>query len=132
MENASKALIIAGAILLAILLISLGIMIFGQASDTVTNNQLDGQEVTAYNNRFLKYEGNSRKGSEVKQLVNDAIAANAEDRFYDNQIRVKVSFGSKDLTNVGSSDILTSKTYTVKMKNYSKGRISEIEVTENK
>ena len=31
MENASKALIIAGAILLAILLISLGIMIFNQA-----------------------------------------------------------------------------------------------------
>ena len=35
MENASKALIIAGAILLAILLISLGIMIFNQAQDTV-------------------------------------------------------------------------------------------------
>ena len=34
MENASKALIIAGAILLAILLISLGIMIFNQAQDT--------------------------------------------------------------------------------------------------
>ena len=31
MENASKALIIAGAILLAILIISLGILIFSQA-----------------------------------------------------------------------------------------------------
>ena len=35
MENASKALIIAGAILLAILLISLGIYIFSQAQSVV-------------------------------------------------------------------------------------------------
>ena len=38
MENASKALIIAGAILLAILLISLGIMIYTQAQNTVQNS----------------------------------------------------------------------------------------------
>ena len=39
MENASKALIIAGAILLAILLISLGIMIYNQAQNTVNNTR---------------------------------------------------------------------------------------------
>ena len=38
MENASKALIIAGAILLSILLISLGIMIFTQAQDATKNS----------------------------------------------------------------------------------------------
>ena len=40
MENASKALIIAGAILLAILIISLGIMIYNQASGVVNNNAM--------------------------------------------------------------------------------------------
>ena len=45
MENASKALIIAGAILLAILLISLGIMIFNQAQDTVTNSGMTEAEL---------------------------------------------------------------------------------------
>ena len=39
MENASKALIIAGAILLAILLISLGIMIFNQAHMRVSKKE---------------------------------------------------------------------------------------------
>ena len=38
MENASKALIIAGAILLAILLISLGIYIFSQAQSVVNDS----------------------------------------------------------------------------------------------
>ncbi len=130
MENASKALIIAGAILLAILLISLGIMIFAQAQDTVNNSGMSEAATTSFNNKFLKYEG-TRKGSEVKALVNEAIAANADDNNSNNSISVKVMFGGKDLTSVGSSTVLTSKTYDVNMKTYKSGRISEIEVTEH-
>ena len=65
MENASKALIIAGAILLAILLISLGIMIFNQAQDTVNNSGMSQAEITAFNNKFLKYEGKGKKTSDT-------------------------------------------------------------------
>jgi len=78
MENASKALIIAGAILLAILLISLGIMIFGQAQDTVNNSGMSQAEMQAFNNKFLKYEG-TKKGSEVKALLNEVFASNSDD-----------------------------------------------------
>lgn len=56
MENASKALIIAGAILLAILLITLGIFVFTQAQDTLGSINLSEQEVLAFNNKFLAYE----------------------------------------------------------------------------
>ena len=76
MENASKALIIAGAILLSILLISLGIMIFSQAQDTVTNSGMSDAEISSFNNRFIKYEG-ERKGSVVKTLIQEVIASNA-------------------------------------------------------
>ena len=68
MENASKALIIAGAILLAILLISLGIMIFNQAQDTVTNSGMTEAELTSFNNKFVKYEG-KQKGTMVKSMI---------------------------------------------------------------
>ena len=44
MENASKALIIAGAILLAILIISLGIVIYNQAAGVVNTDQLNSVE----------------------------------------------------------------------------------------
>ena len=54
MENASKALIIAGAILLSILLITLGIMIFSQAQDTIHNSGMTQAEITTFNNQFLK------------------------------------------------------------------------------
>ena len=49
MENASKALIIAGAILLAILIISLGIMIYNQASGVVNNNSMSQVDISSFN-----------------------------------------------------------------------------------
>ena len=76
MENASKALIIAGAILLAILLISLGIMIFNQAQDTVTNSGMTEAELTSFNNKFVKYEG-KQKGTMVKSMMQEVKSNNA-------------------------------------------------------
>lgn len=76
MENASKALIIAGAILLSILLISLGIFVFTQAQDTLGSINLNEQEVLAFNNKFLAYEGNIR-GSQLIQLRELVRSSNA-------------------------------------------------------
>ena len=82
MENASKALIIAGAILLAILIISLGIMIFNQASGVVNNNAMDEVEISAFNQKFTQYEGINVRGAQVNALLNAVIqnnVANTED-----------------------------------------------------
>ena len=76
MENASKALIIAGAILLAILIISLGILIFSQAQDTVGSVNMDEQEIMAFNNKFVNYIGNNKTGSEVNALAQAVLSNN--------------------------------------------------------
>ena len=54
MENASKALLIAGAILLCILIIAIGMFIYNSASSTITDSMstLSTQEVDAFNNQF--------------------------------------------------------------------------------
>ena len=113
MENASKALIIAGAILLAILLISLGIFVFTQAQDTLGSINLDEQEVLAFNNKFLAYEGNIR-GSQLKQLFNlvdsNNASANAEGA------TEKII----EITGVTESAIKTGATYNVKMERHDK------------
>ena len=116
MENASKALIIAGAILLAILLISLGIM--NQAQDTVNNSGMTQAEITTFNNKFLKYEG-TQKGSVVKSLVNEVIASNADSS---NPV-VKVNGAGGGIT---TSDIDTTATYTVALEYNSNGRVANI------
>ena len=76
MENASKALIIAGAILLAILIISLGIMIYNQAAGVVDSNAMDEAAVTSFNQRFRQYEGDNIRGANVNAMIDTIIQNN--------------------------------------------------------
>ena len=70
MENATKALIIAAAILIAIVLISLGVFVLGQGTTMVQeNSDMTATQVTAYNTEWEAYLGNI-SGSKVKQLIN--------------------------------------------------------------
>ena len=69
MENASKALIIAGAILLSILIIGLGMLIFNQAKDAMSNTGMDKQKIDAYNSDFEAYVGNNVNGTRVRSLI---------------------------------------------------------------
>lgn len=68
MENASKALIIAGAILLSILIIALGVFIFNQSKSAIGSVGLSDQEVAAFNSKWESYEG-TQIGSSVRALV---------------------------------------------------------------
>lgn len=74
MENASKALIIAGAILLAILIIALGVFIFNKAKSATNMDDLSNQQVEAHNSTFQNYEG-TINGTQAKALI-DAIRNN--------------------------------------------------------
>lgn len=75
MENASKALIIAGAILIAILIISLGILIFNQMGGYVKENaNLDEQEIASFNSKITPYLGQSISGSQVNALIQYVIS----------------------------------------------------------
>ena len=125
MENASKALIIAGAILLAILLISLGIMIFNQAQDTVTNSGMTEAELTSFNNKFVKYEG-KQKGTMVKSMIQEVKSNNANSSDSHNII-VKLK-ADADGSSTDTKDIDTKHTYTVSMVYDSGNRINEIDV----
>ena len=68
MENASKALIIAGAILVSILIIGLGMYLYTTASGVFDSNQLKEQQARTYNDQFEKYFGSKVTGSNVSTL----------------------------------------------------------------
>ena len=78
MENASKALLIAGAILICILLIAIGMYIYNSAQGTIQTaaSQMGQQEKEMYNAMIRKYLGNSKKGTDVKQMIEDIINQN--------------------------------------------------------
>lgn len=76
MENASKALIIAGAILISIVLITLGVVILGQGQDVVNSSNMDAQAISSFNSQFTQYEGDSVTGSRINTLINAVISSN--------------------------------------------------------
>lgn len=130
MENASKALIIAGAILLAILLISLGIMVFSQAQDTVSSSGMSQAEIQSFNSKFTKYDGTAIRGSQVKSLIQEVRASNASDIAEGNGRCIKLVYKEKGVQKkedtvdangivtdekVSISDIQSSARYKVTM-----------------
>ena len=80
MENASKALIIAGAILLSIAIIGVGMFVFNSVSDTITDSSdLTGEQADAYNQEFINYTGTLDRvlrGTQVKQLCDRVSSHN--------------------------------------------------------
>ena len=77
MENASKALIIAGAILLSILIIGIGMYVYSSSTSTLDSavSQMSANEIQAFNRQFTQYSGR-QSGANVITLLS-ACAANA-------------------------------------------------------
>lgn len=80
MENATKALLIAAAILVAILIISLGLVVYNMAAETVQNVNMSDQEIKAFNDQFTRYEGTTQTGSTVNALVQTVLTSNMKYR----------------------------------------------------
>ena len=76
MENASKALIIAGAILISIVLITFGVMILGQGSEVIKTSDMSETEVSTFNAKFTSFQGTKVRGSKVNSLINTVIQNN--------------------------------------------------------
>jgi len=121
MENASKALIIAGAILLSILIISLGIMIYNQASGVVNNNAMSEVEITQFNSKFTQYAGSNVRGATVNSMVQAVLTNNVSQDSVDRRIRIDGGTATngiggsleKNDNNLGNISALTGSTYTV-------------------
>ena len=77
MENASKALIIAGSILIAIMIISLGIVIFNNFGGNAKKMaNMDKQEIAAFNSKITPYVGNHVSGTQVNTLLQYCLSVN--------------------------------------------------------
>ena len=80
MENASKALLIAGAILICILLIGVGMLVFNstQGLTDEATRQGESQAIEAFNSQFTTFEKDKQSGSNVKALMNKIKVNNSQ------------------------------------------------------
>ena len=112
MENASKALIIAGAILLSILIIAIGMYIYTSSHNSISEagSQISEQEKTSFNQQWNTYEG-AQGGNNIKALLQKVIGncntnAQEEQRLVDVVCSRAKSYGAghEDI-NVGVDNI---------------------------
>lgn len=106
MQNATKALIIASAVLITILIISLGLFIYSKSNSAdQASSTLGEMEVMSFNEQYRPYEG-TRSGGEVKALLQKASQHNQE--LYQSQDTIKycvcIRSNVQDILNYFSKD----------------------------
>ena len=101
MENATKALLIAAAVLIAIILISLGLAVVRQGQEAVQDADLSEAEATTFNSKFTMYEGSNVSTSRVNALYNAVFSHNNQEKAAGTKNYVII----KDQTGVASADI---------------------------
>lgn len=96
MENASKALIIGGAMLIAILLVSLGIVMFNSSKGTTdeAKRASETMSISMFNSQFTKYCGEKINGSMVRDLINYTNSYNNSKNAGEPEVNITRSYKS--------------------------------------
>ena len=139
MENASKALIIAGAILISIVLIGIGVLIVNstQGITDEVGSQFSTQEKQAFNRQFESYESNSQTAGNVRSLLSAVISSNSTNVGNGNKIVSVTCPGGSTNTNTsanisGSRSALdNNKKYKVVLTYNTAGLVSLVTITQN-
>ena len=130
MENASKALIIAGAILLAILIIGLGIFIYRQAANTVSDTGMDQLAIQQFNAQFTQYDSKTVSGGSARALY-DTVVNNNNTETADGTKNIVLADTDASKVDGSKSDIKASAKYKVKIEPDTKtGLTNKITITE--
>lgn len=104
MENATKALLIAAAIILLTMILSLLVIAYGQTSDFF-QKQSDSnvvEQLERFNKQFDNYNGTTIRGNEMLSMINKVIDYNtlqAEDNGYDKIKLIIKGIDSEDIKN---------------------------------
>lgn len=97
MENASKALLIAGGVLIAVLVLSLGVYFARNISDSASKiySNLDDTERTEFNQQFLIYEDkDDLTVADVATIINLANDSNSSGNV---PVQIEVNLEDKNL-----------------------------------
>lgn len=117
MENASKALIMAGGVLIAILLLTLFSYLFTKISSSTASvyDNLEKHEIDEFNQQFLKYEGKTDLTvQDVATLIN-LVQDSKKNSSISAEVTIKIgteNVSSKKAMEWLDSNKTSDKTYT--------------------
>ena len=132
MENATKALLIAAAVLVAIIIISLTLGVVNQGREAISSADMSVAQITAFNSKFKAYEGKNLSTSEVNALLDTVFTHNQAQTNTGGTSLVKVSGSATLATNAKEIKRLTGSAYYTAACVYTKGLVTEIKITASK
>lgn len=109
MENASKALIMAGGILIAVIIMTIGVYVFATfgGSSKDIQEQLNSRNLAEFNNNFTKFQGSKEitihdiiSLANFARQYNEDMGLNYMDKSY-----INVCIGKTNLSNDTTQDI---------------------------
>lgn len=139
MENATKALLIAGGLLISMITISIFYFIFGNMSQMMsdTSENTEQKELIAFNSKFEAYNKKLMYGIDIVSVINMAIdnniqyglsqnySENVDNDFVDYYVNVKFNYYNVGTFNL-KTDYLTIKKSVLDVANMStKDRIAK-------
>ena len=134
MENATKALLIAAAVLIAILIISLGVFVYTRASDAVGDLDLSEYEIKQFNEKFTRYEGTNESGADVNALLQTVFNHNNSQPDTSTCVSVsgKATVSSSNALTTTPARVSTGARYTITCNIDAKSKlVTSITVTQN-
>lgn len=110
MENAVKALLIAAAVIIAIVLITLGMNLLNTGSEQIDNVDFSEYEIEQFNGKFRKFEGESVSGSEVNTLITTVFNHNNQQEDASTRVKLTVTGAGagEDGVTIETTDTSTS------------------------
>lgn len=124
MENASKAIIIAGGVFISMAIIAIAMFFFTNASQFARTNEeiLNSSQITSFNRFYTSYQDGYNPGGVTEIKCIDAL--NILNRAVEDEIGINVS--SRVITKSGDTYVADSKNYTTKKLKYSIEYISGV------
>ena len=106
MENASKALVIAGAILIVIVLIGIGVIVVNSTNgmEEQASSSADSMALQTFNSQFTEYDGKDVSASHVRSLISTIKASNASNA---KQVKYDIKRGTTNISTVTSGKLYT-------------------------
>ena len=118
MENASKALLIAASVLIAIVIIGAFMLMMSNLTDYQNKSYQSTQDaqITEFNNLYLSYNRKDVRGSDMISLMNRIVDYNgtksAEDGFTMMHITINMNGHNSDFSYDGTNRLIISSHYT--------------------
>lgn len=109
MENASKALIIAGAILISIVLVSVGVLVVNSLDPSSAIDDMDAQAIGQFNSKFTSSTGMNKQGSIVRTLLSNVATNNTQNEGDEGKI-IKVTTVDFVVSTANQSEVIDANT----------------------